>query len=377
MIARVAIHPPRWTYLRPMAVALVVLAITAFIIASQGRAEEQGPSCLLRIDGAIYDASPCNLNSEDGDIIRFGHLTLEAQAGYWVYLIRREDGRYDGFWNEDFGANHAHTSLGVLNGEDRGGSDCFSNQNTLLCRNIPFDTPVYDVEFRSLEEGGHAVLAYLDGIEYEVQHPNLDVMQPYSVEQSADLDGDGRHETLIRVSHGGNCCPADISILSYRGGRFFTFLDEAPISGGWGGVEIIREAGRPIIRVHDAPAGHGNLLAQRGERDYALVNGRPELIAERTEFGVPSQVAGLTLEEVQSSDGQRKDLVYDIDQDGEQDVVSCGYWQRWGVLNCIAQISSVSTPVDLQCRQVSVSNAVFGAQRSHRLLCDGEIVDYK
>lgn len=376
MIARAAIHPPRWTHLRPMAVTLVILVIIAFMIASPGRAEEQGSSCLLRIDGAIYDAAPCNLNSEDGDIIRFGHLTLEAQAGYWVYLIRREDGRYDSFWNEDFGANHAHTSLGVLSREDRGGSDCFSNQNTLLCRNIPFDTPVYDVEFRSLEEGGHAVLAYLDGIEYEVQHPNWDVMQPYSVEQSADLDGDGRHETLIRVSHGGNCCPADISILSYRGDRFFTYLDEAPIPGGWGGAEIVTEAGRPIIRVHDAPAGHGNLLAQRGERDYALINDRPELITERTEFGVPSQVAGLTLEEVQSSDGQRKDLVYDIDQDGQQDVISCAYWQRWGVLNCTAQISSVSTPVDLQCRLVAVSNAVFGPQRSHRLLCDGEVVDY-
>ena len=333
--------------------------------------------CMLRIEGVIYDAAPCNLNSQDGDIIRFGHLTLEDHQGYWVYLIEREDGRYDGFWNEDFGANHAHTSLGVLTREDRAGSDCFSNQSTLLCRNMPLDAPVYDVEFRSPTEGGHAVLAYLDGIEFEVRHPNWDVLQPYSVEQSADLDGDGRLEALIRVSHGGNCCPADISILSYRGDRFFTYLDETPISGGWGGVEIVTEAGRPIIRVHDAPAGAGNLLAQRGQRDYAIVNGRPELIAERTEFGVPSQVAGLSLEEVQSSDGQRKDLVFDIDEDGEQDVISCGYWQRWGVLNCTAQISRVSTPVDIQCRQVAISNAVFGPRRSHRLLCDGEVVNYK
>ena len=354
-----------------------MLLMTASMMAFPGRAGERGPSCLIRIDGTIYDTAPCNLNSEDGDIIRFGHLTLEEQEGYWVYLIRREDGRYDGFWNEDFGANHAHTSIGVLSREDRAGVDCFSNTNTLLCRNIPFDTPVYDVEFRSVEDGGHAVLAYLDGIEYEVQHPNWDVLQPYSVEQSADLDGDGRLETLIRVSHGGNCCPADISISSYRGDRFFTYLDETPISGGWGGVEIATEAGQPIIRVHDAPAGHDNLLAQRGERDYALVNGRPKLIAKRTEFSVPSQVAGLSLEEVQSSDGQWKELVFDIDQDGQQDVISCGYWQRWGVLNCTADVSSASTTVDLQCRQLAVSNAVFGPKRSHRLLCDGEVVNYR
>lgn len=332
--------------------------------------------CMLRIEGVIYDAAPCNLNSEDDYIIRFGHLTLEDHQGYWVYLIEREDGRYDGFWNEDFGANHAHTSLGVLSREDREGVDCFSNQNTLLCRNIPFDTPVYDVEFRSLEEGGHAILAYLDGIEYEVPHPNWDVLQPYSVEQSADLDGDGRLETLIEVSHGGNCCPSDISILSYRGDGFFTYLDAIPIPGGWGGVEILTEAGRPIIRIHDAPAGTGNLASQRGQRDYALVNGRPEPIAERTEFGVPSQVAGLNLKEVQSSDGQRKDLFFDIDRDGQQDVISCRYWHRWGLLNCTAQFSSISAPTDLQCRNVAVSNVVFGPQRSHRVLCDGKVVNY-
>lgn len=103
-------------------------------------------SCLIRIDGAIYDAAPCNMNSEDDDIISFGHFNDEAPEGYWVYLIRREDGRYDGYWNDDFGAGHAHSSLGVLSREDRAGSDCFSNPSTLLCRNILFDTPVYDVE---------------------------------------------------------------------------------------------------------------------------------------------------------------------------------------------------------------------------------------
>ena len=366
---------------RVLGVAITVIVMLA--LSENAQAEDKSITqenstlgCMLRIEGVIYDATPCNLNSEDDDIIRFGHLTLEDHQGYWVYLIEREDGRYDGFWNEDFGANHAHTSLGVLSREDREGVDCFSNQNTLLCRNIPFDTPVYDVEFRSLEEGGHAILAYLNGIEYEVQHPNWDVMQPYSVEQSADLDGDGHLETLIEVSHGGNCCPSDVSILSYRGDGFFTYLDKTPISGGWGGAKILTQAEKPIIRVHDVPAGHGNIAAHRGERDYAVVNGNLKLIAERTEFGIPSGVAELTLEEVQSSDGQMKDLVFDIDQDGQKDVVSCSYWERWGVLNCTAQISGVSESVELQCRHLAVSNAVFGVRKSHRLLCDGENMEY-
>lgn len=369
-------YPLRWPHQlvqeRPWALVVIAMAILPYT----ARAEDPAMNCLIRIDGVIYDAAPCDLNSDDEGIIRFGHLNLDEQAGYWVNLIEQDDGTYEGFWNENFGAALAHTPLGILTNQDRSGSDCFNNQGSLLCWNIPADTPIYDVEFRSLEEGGHAVLAYLDGIEYEVPHPNWEALQPYFIEQFADLDDDGHMETLIGVSHGGNCCPNDISILSYRGDGFFTYLDEAPISGGWGGVAIVTEAGRPIIRVYDAPAGYGNTVHQRGERDYAIINGHPELIAERTEFGIPSKVAGLDLEEVQSAEGQRESLTYDIDQDGQLDVIDCSYWQRWGVLNCTVQISGAITPVEFQCHRVSVSPSVFGPNRSHRLLCDGQVVDY-
>ena len=152
-----ASQPMRWVNGLTKALAGALAGLFLTTVPSLASAEASDRSCLIRIDGVIYDAAPCDLNSEDEDIIRFGHLNLEAQAGYWVYLINREDGRYDGFWNEDFGANHAHTPLGILTREDRAGSDCFSNDGSLLCGNIPQDTPVYDVEFRSLEEGGDLV----------------------------------------------------------------------------------------------------------------------------------------------------------------------------------------------------------------------------
>ena len=102
-----ASQPMRWVddLIKASAGALTGLFLT--MAPSLAAAESPDTSCLIRIDGVIYDAAPCDLNSEDEDIIRFGHLNLEAQTGYWVYLIRREDGRFDGFWNEDFGAKHA------------------------------------------------------------------------------------------------------------------------------------------------------------------------------------------------------------------------------------------------------------------------------
>ena len=355
---------------------LTSLVVIPFLLATSVKANAPEETCLIKVDGVIYDTAPCNLNDEDGGIIRFGHLNLAEPAGYWVYLSKREDGRYDGFWNDDFGANHAHTPLGVLTLEDRAAGECFSNRSTLLCRNIPVDTPVYDVKFRSLEDGGNTVTAYLHGIEFEVPHPNWDVLRPYAIEQSADLDGDGRSEAVVRLTHGGNCCPSDISIISYRGAGFFTYLDDTPITGGWGGVELVEEAGRPILRVHDSHAGFQNLETARGQRDYAMINGRIEHIASRTEFGFSSQIVGLNLADVRSAQGQKKDLRYDIDQDGQEDLISCSYWERWGVLNCIADISGSSSELELQCQRVSISPSVFGPTRSHRLLCDEISIDY-
>ena len=332
--------------------------------------------CIIKIENIIYDTTSCEMNGEEGGAIRFGNFESEAEQGYWVYLLAREDGRYDAFWNEEFGATHAHSVLGITSRDSHGAGECFSNETALLCYNIPADTPIYSIEFRTFEEGGNSILAYHDGIEYEVTHPNSDILRPNAIGESADLDGDGRLETIISMSHGGNCCPPDISILSYRGEGFFTYIDEKPIAGGWGGLEIVTEAGRPIVRLRDTPVGDSNPAYARVDRDYAIINGRPQLVTQRREHGFPTEVTGLDLDEVKAFKGQRKQLSFDIDQDGQEDSISCAYWQRWGVLDCLAEISGASKPVELQCHRISVSPTVFGPNRSHRLLCDNDVVRY-
>jgi hypothetical protein len=219
-------------------------------------------------------------------------------------------------------------------------------------------------------------LAYLNGLEYQLTHPAWEYDAPFEVNENADFDGDGSLDTLISLTNGGNCCPDSISVVSYRGDGFFTFLDEEPLPGAWGGHEVVTERGRSIIRMQDAPTGHGNIRRQRGQRDYAFENGVMTLIVERREHSVPSEVAGLSLEDVKFADGGQKTLSFDINNDGTQDEVNCTYWERWGVLNCDAIISGVEKPVELQCNHVSVSPVVFGVSRSHRLVCDGNIMEY-
>lgn len=368
MNVRTALRPFQWAkhglglWLGPF------LAMTLFSIPFSLSADTPQADCLIMIDGVVYDPDPCGGGLGAGDLGRYD--------SYWAAFFAEDEGIYRGYWNGGYGNSHAHADLGMLTPENRAGRVCFSNERALLCSGILPDTPVYRVALRSREEGGNVVLAYLDGIEYKIPHPNWDTVQPYSVEQSADLDGDGRPETFISVGHSGNCCPNNISVLSYRGGKFFTYLDETPIIGGWGGFEIVTQSGRPIIRVNDVPSGPGNTADQRGHRDYAFINGRLELISERIELGLPSEVAALTLKDVRLSEGERKDLVYDIDRDSQLDRISCGYWERWGVLNCTVEISGAPEALDIQCSRVSVSTTVFGPNRSHRLLCDGNVINY-
>lgn len=325
-------------------------------------------SCLIKVDGLIYDTEDCGFQTMDEHTIKFGNL-----EGFWAYIYMHSDSSFDGSWNGIQGTKNAQHWLGIMEKESLGKAECWFNELARLCKGLEPNIPIYYIEHYT---EARELKAFVDGIEYQIPHSSWDGLQPYFIDGSADLDGDGRLETLIRVSHGGNCCPEDISILSYRGDGFFTYLDKTPISGGWGGVEIVQELGRPIIRIHDEPLGIGNLATERSQRDYAIINGRPELIAQRSERSFPSQIAGLTLEEVKASEGQRSQLNYDINQDGYEDVISCDYWQRWGVLNCSAHISGVSSPIDLQCRRVSISTSVFAPQKSHRIICDGKVVPY-
>lgn len=358
---------------------LVMLSLSLLLIAAsrtQAQTSEAAQHCLVKIEGKIFDTQPCDMNYDSGGVIMFGHLDEEKSAGYWVYLLDNKDGTFESFWNDEYGASRAHAKLGTLTLEERAVGECYSGDDVLLCRNIPADAPIYYVEYRDLDEGGRVLLAFANGIEYQIKHPAWEYDAPFELLESADFDGDGRLDTLISLTNGGNCCPESISVVSYRGDGFFTFLDDAPLPGGWGGHEVLTEQGRTIIRMHNAPTGGGNISRQRGQRDYAFENGVMTLIAERTDHSAVTELVGLGLEEVKSADGGQKTLSFDINNDGARDEINCTYWERWGVLNCKAVISGVANPLEMQCDHVSVAAMVSGPSRAHRLLCGKEIVDY-
>lgn len=93
--------------------------------------------CLIKIQGVVYEANPCFLNEETDDVIRFGYLDTDKNAGHWAYIIKGEDGTFEAFWNEEYGAPRAHTRLGDVIHEVNSKGECWINENVRLCRNSP------------------------------------------------------------------------------------------------------------------------------------------------------------------------------------------------------------------------------------------------
>ena len=100
--------------------AVALLAVAA------AQAASSKSKCLLQVNGRTYISGPCNA-STDGGGLSIGWLPENSNKPITYHAYVESNGQ--GFWNEDRGANHAHTPLGTLT---RNGA-CWSNQKAKVC----------------------------------------------------------------------------------------------------------------------------------------------------------------------------------------------------------------------------------------------------
>ena len=85
-------------------------------------------TCLLEIGGKAYIDGPCDFSlmasSDDGSF-----KIMRPDGMYFAVLFVEGRDRGVGHWNEEPGANHAHSPLGEL----RRQKACWTNQNVKLC----------------------------------------------------------------------------------------------------------------------------------------------------------------------------------------------------------------------------------------------------
>lgn len=141
------------------------LALILYVDPALSQPRPKLQDCLIKIDGKVYDSSPCNLFHEDDLLIQFGTMSSDGDIGYWVHLLKELDGRYLAHWNEEYGASHAHSRLGIVVRETREAGVCFINERVRLCGNIPRGTAIFYEDPDPDMSGGRLRFRYQNGQE--------------------------------------------------------------------------------------------------------------------------------------------------------------------------------------------------------------------
>jgi hypothetical protein len=86
------------------------------------------------VDGRTYLSGRCNIGMGPNGTFTVGIPKRNADITYWavVNVENAEDAKRGigfGYWSEDYGANHAHTSLGDL----RRDGACWVNDPARVC----------------------------------------------------------------------------------------------------------------------------------------------------------------------------------------------------------------------------------------------------
>jgi len=110
------------------------------------------------------------------------------------------------------------------------------------------------------------LVAMTEGRSYRISDPAWGELVLREVLETGDFDGDGLPDALIVMDTGGNCCPQDFAVVSYRGDGFFATLGP-PESMGWGGIDVTMDDDGLLIRSHHASSGVGNRQRQLPLKD--------------------------------------------------------------------------------------------------------------
>jgi hypothetical protein len=120
------------------------------------------------------------------------------------------------------------------------------------------ETPIPEKGYLRWNSEDHDLYAEVEGQIYLITQPEWnDVYKYKSIIFSQDLDGDGLNEAVASLNHGGNCCPIEYALVSYRGDGFFG-VSTLPEFASWIEPVLIDLRERPTIKVLSPKDGYDN-----------------------------------------------------------------------------------------------------------------------
>jgi hypothetical protein len=313
-------------------------------------------TCSIEVGGLLYHYGECRysktLSFDRSWTIEIGsEETQDGNLGYWVLLLEDSDGTYQGHWNGAYGVTRAHNYLYEMKQE----GDCWVGETSRICLGVPVgDVPTYRIIQGEQPPLDNTVEANVNGTRYVIDHDSWKQVGPYKIGATKDLDGDGQPETIVELFNGGNCCPGELSVISYWGDGFFEVVNDQPIPNGWDGYDLVEVNGETLIRVHDKALGADNYEDWQSQTVYALQDGQLVKLHERFNSAKPVSLIELTAEEVREVPSQTKSFDFDLDLDGELETVTCKYWDRWGSLSCEIRYADATQPTKMNCKRFAI-----------------------
>jgi len=234
------------------------------------------------------------------------------------------------------------------------------------------EQPVYSIN-------QDTVFAKVNGDTYEISGQELAELPPIkSIILTADLDSDGHLDAVISLDTGGNCCPSDFAVVTYRGDGFFAVATHPEFSA-WFDPKLVTSPLGPLLLIRFAPDGVQNTSLEEYELLFRLQNGQLRLVSKLKNEAMLFSPNALTSKALVESGKELMTLVANMDGDAQLDKLTCEYWDRWGALTCtvgssVFGVVKVNSGCDrmgiLDSKTNGLRDLVCG--RSDRLVFDGE-----
>ena len=152
-----------------------------------------------------------------------------------------------------------------------------------------------------------------------------------AVEDEVDLDGDGIKEGLIRTNTSGNCCGPDYYIVKRIEEGFYSLLTHEELSG-FPEIKQVNRNNKINLLVYNVSEGAGNISYEHTLTELELINDKLVVVSKFYNNANLAAIMEVTAKELHET--KTKQLIYDLDKDGIDDVMDCKYWDRWGAVQC-------------------------------------------
>lgn len=171
-----------------------------------------------------------------------------------------------------------------------------------------------------------------DGKTYKL----YDVEGSLLIEDVRDYDLDGYLDVMVSETAGGNCCAPSFSIFSYRGyGIFKKLTHEQFYSWDDPIFEFVDDRWR--VRVETGVDGVGNSTLEINMAIFEIRDGTLKMIESASQKATVPSLVELSSEPYANgnvADNHLMRMTFDLDGDSRDDMIQCGYWERWGALSC-------------------------------------------